>query len=111
MLRRAGLVDAAIEVGDLVVDLAAGRALRGGRELALTATELRLLDQLARHRGRVLSKTQLLGAVWGWEDYDLNVVEVHVSALRRKLGDPTPIHTARGLGYVLREPHPSPTTP
>jgi DNA-binding response OmpR family regulator len=50
----------------------------------------------------VRSKSQLLGAVWGWEEYDLNVVEVHVSALRRKLGEPRVIHTVRGQGYVAR---------
>jgi two-component system, OmpR family, response regulator len=40
--------------------------------------------------------------VWGHDDYDPNLVEVHVSALRRKLGEPRLLHTARGLGYVLR---------
>ena len=53
------------------------------------------------------SKSQLLGAVWGWEEYDLNVVEVHVSALRRKLGEPRVIHTVRGQGYVARAEAPS----
>ena len=58
----------------------------------------------AGHRGRILSKTQLLTQVWGYDEYDPNLVEVHVSALRRKLEQHGPrlIHTARGLGYVLR---------
>jgi two-component system, OmpR family, response regulator len=50
----------------------------------------------------VVSKTQILAAVWGYDDYDPNLVEVHVSALRRKLGEPRLVHTVRGLGYVLR---------
>ena len=56
--------------------------------------------------GRVLSKLQILTEVWGYEDYDPNVVEVHVSALRCKLEahGPRLIRTARGLGYVLPAP-------
>jgi DNA-binding response OmpR family regulator len=101
LLRRSGGVGDAVEVADLVVDPDAGRVTRAGREIPVTATELRLLHDLVAHRGRVRSKSQLLGAVWGWE-YDLNVVEVHVSALRRKLGEPRVIHTVRGQGYVAR---------
>jgi two-component system, OmpR family, response regulator len=102
VLRRRGRAPSAVQVGDLVVDVDAGVASRGGRLLELTATELRLLAHLAVHRGRTLSKTQLLAAVWGYDDYDPNLVEVHVSALRRKLGTPALLHTARGIGYVLR---------
>lgn len=102
VLRRRGHGGSAVQVGDLVVDADAGIASRAGRMLDLTATELRLLAHLAAHRGRTLSKTQLLAAVWGYDDYDPNVVEVHVSALRRKLGEPRMLHTSRGLGYVLR---------
>ena len=56
-----------------------------------------------RHRGLVLSKTQLLTQVWGYDAYDPNVVEVHVSALRRKLErhGPRILGTVRGLGYRL----------
>ena len=56
----------------------------------------------AAQRGRVVSKAQILTRVWGYTDYDPNLVEVHVSALRRKLGEPRLVHTVRGLGYVLR---------
>ena len=54
----------------------------------------------------MLSKTQLLASVWGFESYDVNVVEVHISALRRKLEEHGPrlIHTVRGAGYRLRPP-------
>jgi DNA-binding response OmpR family regulator len=107
LLRRSGGVGDAVEVADLVVDPDAGRVTRAGREIPVTATELRLLHDLVANRGRVRSKSQLLGAVWGWEEYDLNVVEVHVSALRRKLGEPRVIHTVRGQGYVARADAPS----
>jgi DNA-binding response OmpR family regulator len=107
VLRRCGRVRSdVVEVADLLVDEQAGQALRNGRRIDLTATELRLLGYLARHRGRVFSKLQILTQVWGYEDYDPNVVEVHFSALRRKLDahGPRLIHTERGLGYVLRAP-------
>ncbi|HEY6422952.1 MAG TPA: response regulator transcription factor [Pseudonocardiaceae bacterium] len=102
VLRRRGKVPSTVEIGDLLLDTAAGVAQRGDRNLELTATEWRLLDYLATQRGRVVSKEQILVAVWGYEDYDPNLVEVHVSALRRKLGEPRLLHTVRGLGYVLR---------
>jgi DNA-binding response OmpR family regulator len=72
----------------------------------LTRTEFDLLVQLGRHPDRVLSKTQLLASVWGFDSYDVNVVEVHISALRRKLEEHGPriIHTVRGAGYRLRPP-------
>ena len=70
----------------------------------LTAIEFSLLVALGRHRGAVLSKTQLLTLVWGFDHHDVNLVEVHVSALRRKLeaAGPRIVHTVRGVGYVLR---------
>ena len=104
-LRRLGRVTATLQVGDLVLDEAAGVASRGDQVLDLTATEWRLLLYLATNRGRTLSKTQILTQVWGYDDYDPNLVEVHVSALRRKTAEaagPRLIHTVRGLGYVLR---------
>jgi DNA-binding response OmpR family regulator len=97
-----GRTPSTIEVGDLILDPSAGSVLRAGRPIELTSTERRLLEHLATHRGQVLSKVQLLTAVWGYEDFDPNLVEVHISALRRKLGEPRLLHTVRGLGYVLR---------
>ena len=63
-----------------------------------------LLVMLVQHVGKVLSKTQLLTQVWGFDAYDANLVEVHMSALRRKLeaAGPRLIQTVRGVGYVLR---------
>jgi two-component system OmpR family response regulator len=103
VLRRAGRHTAPLEVGDVLVDEHAGLAFRNGQPLALTPTELRLLAFLVRHRGLVLSKPQLLSQVWGYDAYDPNVVEVHISALRRKLEEHGPrlLETVRGLGYRL----------
>jgi DNA-binding response OmpR family regulator len=104
VLRRLGRTPSTVQIGDLVVDADSAVVLRGGASIELTATELRLLRYLAAQRGRVMGKTQILTAVWGYEDYDPNLVEVHVSALRRKLEEHGPrlLHTVRGLGYVLR---------
>jgi two-component system OmpR family response regulator len=102
VLRRLGRTPSTVEIGDLMLDSAAGTVLRAGQPIELTATERRLLEHLAAHRGQVLSKVQLLTSVWGYEDFDPNLVEVHISALRRKLGEPRLLHTVRGMGYVLR---------
>jgi DNA-binding response OmpR family regulator len=101
VLRRRGAIPQILEVEQLLVDEEQGLAARAGRELALTSTELRLLAFLMRHRGQALSKDQLLTQVWGYDAYDHNLVEVHISALRRKLeaNGPRLIHTVRGIGY------------
>jgi two-component system OmpR family response regulator len=103
ILRRTGRLGKVIEAGDTLVDEDAGLATRHGQDLALTPTELRLLAFFVRHRGMILSKHQLLTQVWGYEAFDPNVVEVHVSALRRKLElhGPRILETVRGLGYRL----------
>jgi len=95
-----------LEVGDLVLDLKTRRITRGGREIDLTSREFELLAYLMRHPDQVLSRTQLLNGVWGY-DYDpgTNVLEVYVGYLRKKLGeggDETVIDTVRGAGYRLR---------
>ena len=104
ILRRLGRLPSRIQVGDLLLDEEAGVVLQSGRPVPLTATEFKLLAYLVVHRGRTLSKTQVLTQVWGYEEYDPNLVEVHISTLRRKLerDGPRLIHTLRGLGYVLR---------
>jgi DNA-binding response OmpR family regulator len=104
VLRRRGRTPTALVVGDLMIDEEAGVATRAGAPLRLTATELRLLRYLAEQRGRVVSKNQILTQVWGYDAYDPNLVEVHLSALRRKLEahGPRIVHTSRGLGYTLR---------
>ncbi len=105
--RRHDLGASRLEIGDLVVDLAARTAARDGRTLDLTAREFALLEFLALRKGRVQSREQI------WENiYDANaelnsnVVDVFVGTLRRKLeadDGPRLIHTRRGMGYVLEE--------
>jgi len=104
VLRRTGrLRSSTVEVADVVIDEDAGEVLRGGCRISVTATELRLLGYLARQRGRVVSKTQILTQVWGYDAYDPNLVEAYVSTLRRKLEQhgPRVIHTVRGVGYRI----------
>ena len=110
VLRRSGRLDSAThEAFGLLVDETNRSARRVGHELALTKTEFDLLVILSRTPGKVFSKTQLLSLVWGFEGYDDNLVEVHISALRRKLEGHGPrlIHTERGEGYVLRPSPPA----
>ncbi|OZD37076.1 DNA-binding response regulator [Rhodococcus sp. 06-1477-1B] len=106
VLRRRGRSSDAVQVGDLLVDEPAGVVTRAGQVLDLTATELRLATFLVAQRGRTVSKTSILESVWGYGAYDGNLVEVHISALRRKMEahGPRLIHTVRGLGYALRAP-------
>ena len=104
VLRRRGRLPAAVQFGDLMVDEDAGVASRAGNELGLTATELRVLIYLVEQRGRIVSTTQILNAVWGYEAYDPNLVQVHISGLRQKLEahGPRILHTVRGIGYRLQ---------
>lgn len=102
LLRRA--TGAVQRVGDVTVDEESRTVRRAGRAVELTRTEYDLLAALWRRPGQVLSKHQLFSQVWGSEAYADNLVEVHVSALRRKLETDGPrlIHTVRGIGYTLR---------
>lgn len=108
VLRRLGRTPSTVQVGDAVIDAEAGLVLRGEQQIELTATEFKLLCYLAAQHGRVVNKTQILTSVWGYGDYDPNLVEVYVSTLRRKLEarGPRLLHTVRGMGYVLREGEP-----
>lgn len=106
VLRRAAAEPDAplIRVRDLEIDTGAFRVTRGGVELELTATEFRLLAELARNAGRVLTREGLLERVWGY-DYlgDSRLVDMAVKRLRDKLGedprDPRHVTTVRGVGY------------
>jgi len=108
-LRRPGQREAAVlEVGDLKLDFRTREVERGGHDVRLTAREFELLAYLMRHPNQVLSRSQILNAVWGY-DYDpgTNVLEVYVGYLRKKLeaGDgPVPIETVRSAGYRLVAP-------
>jgi two-component system OmpR family response regulator len=103
--------EATLRAGDLELDESRWTVHRAGTPVELSPTEFRLLAYLMRHQGRVLSRTQLLEHVWGW-DYagQSQIVETYVSYLRRKLDPlgPPLIHTQRGVGYTLRPPQPAP---
>src|SRR6266516_6116799 len=97
--------DTTLQMGDLELDESRWTVHRAGVPVELSPTEFRLLACLLRHRGRVLTRAQLLESVWGW-DYagQRRIVETYVSYLRRKLDPlgPPLIHTQRGVGYTLR---------
>jgi len=90
-------------VGALVVDVPARRASIDGRELQLTLKEFDLLALLASEPGVVVDRQKILREVWDTTWYGSSkTVDVHVAALRKKLGDPTLIETVRGIGLRLR---------
>ena len=103
--RRAGRAAPAIEHGRLVLDPAAHEVRLDGSPVALSAREFALLQALLEHPGRPLSRTRLEERLYGGsEQVESNAVEVHVHALRKKLG-PEWIKTLRGVGYVVpRQP-------
>lgn len=104
LLRRAGRLESDVwQVDDLVVDEGARTAVRAGTSLELTRTEFDLLTALGQHRGQAVSKERLLALVWEFDAYDPNLVEVHLSALRRKMEahGRRIVHTVRGVGYRL----------
>ena len=90
-----------LTVGAARVDLTSRRAWAGDVEVSLTSTEFDLLTHLLRHPGQVLSRDQLLSAVWGYAAAaGTRTVDVHVAQLRAKLGASSPIRTVRGIGYA-----------
>lgn len=102
-------IEPPIEVGDLIVDASTREAKKAGRALTLTPVEFDMLLSLARARGRVRSREQLLRDASQRElDVFDRSVDVHVSALRRKLGDdpksPRFIQTVRSVGYRMPLP-------
>ena len=93
-------------VGDLSIDLLTREVTRGERRIDLRPREFALLDYLARHPGRVISKSMILSQIWNYNfDPRTNVVDVLVHRLRQKIdmpGERPLIETRRGVGYVLR---------
>ena len=96
-----------LSVAGIRLDFLTRRVERAGMPVTLSAREFELLAYFMRHPGQVLSKQQILSAVWGYDfDPGTNVVEVYVGYLRRKLaagGGPAPIETLRSVGYRLVE--------
>ena len=106
--RRAGVpaLSGVLRCGNVQVDRVRHRASRGARALDLTPREFRLLVHFLERPEQVVPRTELLEKVWDMTfDPGSNVVDVHVSNLRRKLeegGAPRLLHTVRGVGFVLR---------
>ncbi len=104
-VRRAAGPATVAEVGRVRVDADARRCWVDGTEIALTATEFDLLNYLLARTGRVVARGELLGEIWGYpESVGTRTVDVHIAQLRAKLGDASPIHTVRGVGYTIRPP-------
>ena len=93
-----------LQAGAVTLDPDRRHATIDGRSIDLTATEFDLLAHLMRSPGRVYTRDQLLSAVWGYEAAaGTRTVDVHVSQLRTKLGDASPIRTVRGVGYSVTD--------
>ena len=93
-----------MELAGLRLDPVARSVTYGGREVELSAREFAVLECLARHGGEPVSRTQLLEHVWSEGDVSLNVVDVYVGYLRKKLEDsagPPLIRTVRGVGFMV----------
>jgi DNA-binding response OmpR family regulator len=105
LLRRSGASSAqSLSFEDITLDPATHRVTRNGRPVELTLREYELLELLLRRPHQVFTREQILNQLWGFDFVgDTNVVEVHVSALRAKLGDAERrlIRTVRGVGYAL----------
>ena len=98
--------DSLLRCGDLAIDDRRHEVCRGGELIELSPTEYRLLHHLMMHQGQVLSRSQILEAVWQYDfGGDSVVVERFVSNLRRKIdaGRLPLLHTVRGVGYTLRQ--------
>ena len=104
VLRRSRPDGGTVRVGELELDEDLVRVSSADQPVQLTETERRVLAYLVGHREQVVSKTQILTAVWGYDGFADNLVEVNVSTLRRKLeaqGQARVLHTVRGRGYRL----------
>jgi len=102
LLRRAAPSDR-LGFADLRLEPASHTAWRGDRAIELTTTEFDLLQHFLRHPRQVLSREQLIDAVWRGDADSDNVVAVYIGYLRHKLGEPRLLHTVRGAGYSLHE--------
>lgn len=95
-----------LEVADLVLDTVRGEVYRAGKPIDLTPKEFALLEYLMRHPNQVLSRERIIENVWGYDsDASLNVVDIYVHFLRRKVdkGFPTQlIRSVRGMGYKIQ---------
>src|SRR5881392_1584260 len=93
-----------LRVGDLALDLVNHQVYRGSRRIELSARELMLLKVLMREPARVFTRTELCERVWEHaHEYDTKLVEVFIGRLRKRIGEPSLIHTVRHVGYAIHE--------
>src|SRR5205085_468555 len=96
-----------LQYAGLRLDVATRTAERDGKSIELTNKEYQLLEMLLRHPGQVLTRTQLLESIWGYDfEAESNVLDVYINFLRKKIDRDRGrklLHTIRGVGYVLRE--------
>ena len=96
-----------LSFADLTLDTSTRLAMRKGRSISLTAKEYDLLELFLRHPRQVLTREMIFDRVWGYDfGGESNVLDVYIRYLRQKLeleGEQRLIHTARGVGYVLRD--------
>jgi two-component system copper resistance phosphate regulon response regulator CusR len=105
--RPRALASPVLHVGDLDIDQATREVTRGGERIELTPKEYTVLEYLARHAGRVMSRTLITEYAWGYHfDPGTNIVDVVINHLRKKVDARHArklITTVRGVGYVLKE--------
>src|SRR5918993_1923134 len=102
--RAAGVASSELIAGDIRLDTRSGKVTKGGEPVKLTAQEYKLLSYLMHHKGKVVSRTELIEHIYDQDfDRDSNTIEVFVTRIRKKLGADV-ITTIRGLGYTLEDP-------
>ena len=102
--RAAGNASSELIAGDIRLDTRSGKVTRAGEPVKLTAQEYKLLSYLLHHKGKVVSRTELIEHIYDQDfDRDSNTIEVFVTRIRKKLGQDV-ITTIRGMGYSLEEP-------
>jgi two-component system OmpR family response regulator len=99
--------DTSLFAGDLMLNLLSRKVTRGQHEIELQTREFKLLEYLLRHKGQVVTRTMLLEHVWDYHfDPQTNVIDVHISRLRRKIDESSHtslIQTVRGAGYIIQD--------
>ena len=105
LIRRAsGNASSELTAGDVRLDTRSGKVTKAGEPVKLTAQEYKLLSYLLHHKGKVVSRTELIEHIYDQDfDRDSNTIEVFVTRIRKKLGQDV-ITTIRGLGYSLEDP-------
>lgn len=104
--RRSSNFVSQLTIADLKIDLLSRRVFRGDKEIILSPKEFSILEYFLKNKGRVLSRTQIIEKVWGYDYYpQTNIVDVHIKFLREKVDNgfgAKLIHTVRGSGYILK---------